>query len=30
MALPVFDYPYVTILSVYVNLNDRKIDVDTK
>lgn len=24
MALPVFDYPYVTILSVYANLNDRK------
>lgn len=30
MALPVFDYPYVTILSVYANLNDRKIDIDTK
>ena len=30
VAVPVFDYPYVTILSVYVNLNDRKIDVDTK
>lgn len=24
LALPVFDYPYVTILSVYANLNDRK------
>lgn len=24
MALPVFDYPYVTILSVYADFNDRK------
>lgn len=24
MALPVFDYPYVTILSVYAGFNDRK------
>lgn len=30
MALPVFDYPYVTILSVYANLNDIKIDIDAK
>lgn len=24
MALPVFDYPYVTIISVYAGFNDRK------
>ena len=30
VALPVFDYPYVMIFSMYANLNDRKIDIDTK